>query len=134
MPYLHVSAVTDPCSGVGHSAPYEDPGCYDLTVSYLFLSGSAKTPSPPLSLEPFSAREPRNDFELPWIMRALVDSVEVRGLFPAELKELKEGVIHWRPTTKALKEIKKRVSYLVLVPGLADPIDSSNRWQDDRVN
>lgn len=67
-------------------------------------------------------------------MRALVDSVEVRGLFPAELKELKEGVIQWRPTTKALKEIKKRVSYLILVPGLADPIDSSNRWQDDRVS
>jgi len=96
-------------SGVGHSAPYEDKGCYDLTVSYLFLSGSAKRPLPPLQIDTFTARDVKSDFELPWIMRALVDSPEVRDLFPGELQGLREGVLAWKPTTKALKEIKKRV-------------------------
>jgi hypothetical protein len=43
-------------------------------------------------------------------MRALVDSPEVQDLFPRELAELKEGVVGWKPVTKVLKEIKKRVS------------------------
>lgn len=42
-------------------------------------------------------------------MRALVDSPEVRDLFPDELRDLKEGIGAWKPITKALKEIKKRV-------------------------
>lgn len=66
--------------------------------------------TPLLEIEHFSARDTRNDFELPWIMRALVDAPEVKDLFPQELKELKEGVVGWRPVTKALKDIKKRVS------------------------
>lgn len=101
---------------MGHSAPYEDAGCYDLTVRYLFLSGPARHPLPPLSIDPFSARDIKSDYELPWIMRALVDSPEVRDLFPEELKDLKEGIGAWRPITKALKEIKKRVSLGLLKP------------------
>lgn len=42
-------------------------------------------------------------------MRALVDSEEVKDLFGAELAELKEGVVAWKPMTKVLKEVKKRV-------------------------
>lgn len=42
-------------------------------------------------------------------MRALVDSAEVKDLFPQELAELKEGVVGWKPVTKVLREIKKRV-------------------------
>ena len=107
----HLSEATaGSLTGVGHSTPYEDAGCYDLAVHYLFLSGPAEHPIPPLSVEPFSAREARNDFELPWIMRALVDSPEIRDLFPNELRDLREGILKWRPMTKALKEIKRRVS------------------------
>lgn len=95
---------------MGHSTPYEEAACYSLAVHYLFLSGSAHRPHPPLSVEPFSARDARNDFELPWIMRALVDSAEIKDLFPGELRDLKEGVIHWKPITKVQKEIKRRVS------------------------
>ena len=107
----HLSEATaGSLTGVGHSAPYEDPGCYNLTVEYLLLSGPARQPVVPLSIETFSARETRNDFELPWIMRALVDSLEIRDLFPVELKYLKEGILNWKPATKALREIRKRVS------------------------
>jgi hypothetical protein len=43
-------------------------------------------------------------------MRSLVDSKEIQDLFPAELKELKEGILGWKPGTRALRDIKKRVS------------------------
>jgi hypothetical protein len=79
-------------------------------VDYLFLAGPARHPLPPLSVDTFSARDARNDFELPWIMRALVDAREIKDLFPGELRDLKEGILHWKPVTKVLKEIKRRVS------------------------
>lgn len=96
--------------GVGHSTPYESPACYELAVAYLFRSGSAGQPLPPLEVESFTARDAKNDFELPWILRALTDAPAVKDLFPDELRELKENVVSWRPVTKALKDIKKRVS------------------------
>lgn len=136
----HLSEATaGSLTGLGHSSPYEEPLVYSLAVDYLFLAGSARPPSSvpegtrpsmdgystppnhnlcPMEVESFSAREARNDFELPWIMRALVDAPEVRDLFPQELKELKEGVVGWKPVTKALKDIKKRVSWDNRVPSV----------------
>lgn len=38
-----------------------------------------------------------------------MDDPMVKDLFAEELKELKEGILDWRPNTKALREIKKRV-------------------------
>lgn len=106
----HLSEATaGSLTGVGHSTPYEELGCYSLAVQYLFHSGPAPTPLPALQVEPFAARDGRNDFELPWIMRAIVDSPEVKDLFPDELQELKDSIIAWRPQTKALKEMKKRL-------------------------
>jgi hypothetical protein len=84
-------------------------------VQYLFLSGPARHPLAPLSVEPFSARDVKSDYEIPWIMRALVDSAEVRDLFQDELRDLQEGLAAWRPITKALKEMKKRVGSLHMI-------------------
>lgn len=39
-----------------------------------------------------------------------MDSPEVKDLFPGELRDLREGVGAWKPVTKVLKEVKKRVS------------------------
>ncbi|WWC95600.1 hypothetical protein V866_002465 [Kwoniella sp. B9012] len=106
----HLSEATaGSLTGVGHSTPYEELSSYSLAVQYLFHAGPARQPVPPLEIEPFSARDAKNDFELPWIMRALVDSPEVKDIFPGELRDLKEGILHWRPNTKVLKEIKKRL-------------------------
>lgn len=107
----HLSEATaGSLTGVGHSTPYEELGCYSLAVQYLFHAAPVEgKPLPPLEIEPFAARDARNDFELPWIMRALVDSPEVKDLFPDELKTLKENILAWKPQTKALKEIKKRL-------------------------
>ena len=107
----HLSEATaGSLTGVGHSTPYEEPASFALAVDYLFHAAPLNGPSPELMLDHFSAREGRNDFELPWIMRALVDSPEIKDLFPGELRDLKEGVLHWKPTSKALKDIKKKVS------------------------
>ena len=95
--------------GIGHSTPYESSACYELAVDYLFRSGPARHPLPPLEVESFTARDAKNDFELPWILRALTDAATVKDLFPDELRELKDNVVSWRPVTKALKDIKKRV-------------------------
>ncbi|WRT69904.1 uncharacterized protein IL334_006895 [Kwoniella shivajii] len=106
----HLSEATaGSLTGIGHSTPYEELSCYSVAVHYLFHAGSARHPLSPLQVEPFSARDAKNDFELPWIMRALVDSPEIKDLFPGELKDLKEGILNWRPNTKVLKEIKKRL-------------------------
>ncbi|CAK9782924.1 hypothetical protein CC85DRAFT_329427 [Cutaneotrichosporon oleaginosum] len=106
----HLSEATaGSLTGVGHSTPYEELGCYSMAVQYLFHAGPAAQPMPPLEVEPFAARDSRNDFELPWIMRALVDSPEVKDLFPDELRTLRDNITAWKPTTKALKEIKKRL-------------------------
>jgi hypothetical protein len=124
-------------TGVGHSSPYEEASCYSLVVDYLFHATPARRPVPPLHIEPFSARDAKNDFELPWIMRAIVDSPEVKDLFPDELRDLKEGILHWRPTTKALKEIKRRVSNFFASshphPCVSSPLTkfSSNPWPED---
>jgi hypothetical protein len=106
----HLSEATaGSLTGVGHSTPYEELGCYSLAVQYLFHAGPAAQPMPPLEVDSFAARDTRNDFELPWIMRALVDSPEVKDLFPDELRTLKDNILAWKPNTKALKEIKKRL-------------------------
>ena len=106
----HLSEATaGSLTGVGHSSPYEELGCYSLAVHYLFHTGPAAQPLPPLQVESFAARDARNDFELPWIMRALVDSPEVKDLFPDELRDLKASITAWKPATKPLKEIKRRL-------------------------
>ncbi|ORX37521.1 hypothetical protein BD324DRAFT_622237 [Kockovaella imperatae] len=111
----HVSEATaGSLTGLGHSAPYEEIGCYSLAVEYLFLSGPIPSnpgsiKPTPLLVEPFSAKEARNDYELPYLMRAIVDSPEVNDLFAEELKALKDGIMGWKPITKPLKEMKKRL-------------------------
>ena len=126
----HLSEATaGSLTGLGHSSPYEDLGCYSLTVEYLFQSGPAlpsavrpgsRSPVIPLVSESFSAKEARNDYELPYLMRAIVDSPEINDLFPGELKALKNGIVAWKPVTKALKEVKRRVSCLWLTRGVTD--------------
>lgn len=109
-------------SGAGHTTPYEDPGGYAFIVRYLLSTGGSSSsssgstgvksnPKNRLEVEPFLARDARNDYELPWILRGIMDDPEVQRLFGDELRMLKEGILEWNPTTKALKEIRRRVSF-----------------------
>ncbi|WVQ84854.1 hypothetical protein IAT38_007011 [Cryptococcus sp. DSM 104549] len=122
----HLSEATaGSLTGVGHSTPYEELSCYSLAVQYLFYAGPVQHPIPPLQIESFTARDARNDFELPWIMRALVDSPEVKDLFPGELRDLKEGILHWKPVTKPLREIKRRLEPMAGRQSRLRPLPSS---------
>ncbi|KAJ9119617.1 hypothetical protein QFC22_003326 [Naganishia vaughanmartiniae] len=96
--------------GAGHSTPYEDPGAYAFMVKYL-LSTTAPDPDvgSKLHVEEFTAKDARNDYELPWTLRGVMDDPEVRSLFDAEISELKDNILDWQPTTRALKDIKKRL-------------------------
>ncbi|KAJ9094470.1 hypothetical protein QFC21_006009 [Naganishia friedmannii] len=96
--------------GAGHSTPYEDPGAYAFMVKYL-LSTTAPDPDvmPELQVEEFTAKDARNDYELPWTLRGVMDDSEIKMLFDAEISELKENILDWQPTTRALKDIKKRL-------------------------
>lgn len=98
-------------TGAGHSNAYEDPGAYSWAVKYLLSTDSPSGDTlPPLKVEDFSMREAKNDYELPWILRGVMDDPAVKHLFDAEIAELKENILSWQPTTRALKDIKKRVS------------------------
>jgi hypothetical protein len=96
--------------GVGHSTPYEDAGPYAYMVKYLLSTDSPGTALEPLSVETFVARDAKNDYELPWILRGVMDDPDATVLFQAEIKALKETILSWQPNTRALKDIKKRVS------------------------
>jgi hypothetical protein len=97
--------------GVGHSNAYEDPGGYDLAVNYLLKTTSSL--GNPLSVESFNSRDAKNDFELPWILRGVMDDPQTNDLFRAEIKALKDTILTWQPNTRALRDIKKRVSIIL---------------------
>ena len=97
------------CPGAGHSNAYEDPGAYSWAVKYI-LSTDSPIAEVGLKVEDFSARDAKNDYELPWILRGVMDDPAVKLLFDAEIVELKENILNWQPTTRALRDIKKRVS------------------------
>jgi hypothetical protein len=112
----HLSEVTaGGLRGVGHTAPYEDLGGYDLAVRYLLTTDTPRGEVPSLQVEPFTSRDARNDYELPWILRGIMDSPEVRELFDAELAVLKDGILDWRPSTKALRDIKQKVRFSIAI-------------------
>lgn len=93
--------------GAGHTTPYEDPGAYAFAVRYLLQTGPCRRES--LHIEPFAARDARNDYELPWTLRGILDDPAIQTLFGGEIKQLREGVLDWQPATKALIQIKKRL-------------------------
>ncbi|KAJ9107252.1 hypothetical protein QFC20_003789 [Naganishia adeliensis] len=96
--------------GAGHSTPYEDPGAYAFMVKYLLSTDSpVDAPFPELKVEDFAVRDAKNDYELPWILRGVMDDPDVKMLFDAEITELKENILSWNPTTRALRDMKKRL-------------------------
>lgn len=112
--------------GAGHSTPYEDFMPYDFTVKYL-LSTHTPPPPPPssskngqqsLQVDAFTAKDAKNDYELPWILRGVMDDPEARILFEQEIAALKQKILLWEPNTRALKEIKRRVSCPCIFIGL----------------
>lgn len=121
--------------GVGHSRPYEDLGAYILAVRYLLATESAALSPPNLQVEPFTVNDAKNSYELPWILRGVMDSPEVQRLFQDEIGVLKETILDWKPATKALRDIKQKVTLAILALTGSTVLTSHrswNPWQAER--
>ncbi|KAF7545714.1 hypothetical protein G7Z17_g8952 [Cylindrodendrum hubeiense] len=99
-------------SGAGHSRIYFDDAVYDLAISHALETAPAHSP-PPCDI---SARQgpltSPNPYVLPWIMRGLLEENFVRTELHAEAGELLRQFDDWKPTNKALKDVKYRLEAL----------------------
>lgn len=59
--------------------------------------------------EAASLTTPPNPYVLPWIMRGLLEEEFVKKQLRAETEELLRQFDDWKPTNKALKDVKYRL-------------------------
>ncbi|KAF8310659.1 hypothetical protein DL93DRAFT_1580807 [Clavulina sp. PMI_390] len=105
----HLSEATaGSLSGVGHSTTYEEPATYNLAIRFLFEASGSSHPTE-LHLSGFSARNPRNDYTIPWALRGLIEDRRISSLFGQELAELRVAFDKWQPKTAILKEVRKKL-------------------------
>ncbi|KAM5377971.1 hypothetical protein ACJZ2D_004717 [Fusarium nematophilum] len=98
-------------SGAGHSRLYYDDAVYDLAVSHALETAPAGPSSPPpctIASRQGPLTSP-NPYVLPWIMRGLLEEDFVRTELSNEADELLRQFDDWKPTNKALKDVKYRL-------------------------
>ncbi|CRK14235.1 hypothetical protein BN1708_011112 [Verticillium longisporum] len=113
-------------SGEGHSRLYYDEQVYDLAVSHALETTNVP---PHVTNRQCQIRHPHrsdsagtnkttggpgpltnpNPYHLPWIMRGLLEEDFVKTELSAETEELLRQFDDWKPTTKALKDVKYRL-------------------------
>lgn len=93
-------------SGEGHSRLYEDSAIYDLAVSFALETSSM--PGMLLSQRPVSSTG-ANPFILPFAMRGILEEDFVKSDLQDEASLLLQQFDEWKPTTKALKDVKFRL-------------------------
>ncbi|KAK3340352.1 hypothetical protein B0H65DRAFT_472073 [Neurospora tetraspora] len=106
-------------TGDGHSRLYDDEQVYDLAISHaLETTDISPSPTRPNSKSPIpcdmATRQPGtlsnpNPYHLPWIMRGLLEEDFVKSELSNEVEELLKQFDDWKPTTKALKDVKYRL-------------------------
>ncbi|KAF4458163.1 hypothetical protein F53441_14 [Fusarium austroafricanum] len=98
-------------SGAGHSRLYYEDAVYDLAVAHALETAPAGPAPPPCTISP--PREgpltSQNPYVLPWIMRGLLEEDFVRTELHTEADELLRQFDDWKPTNKALKDVKYRL-------------------------
>ncbi|KAF4337363.1 hypothetical protein FBEOM_8747 [Fusarium beomiforme] len=96
-------------SGAGHSRLYYDDAVYDLAIAHALETAPAG-PSPSCTISqrggPLTSQNP---YVLPWIMRGLLEETFVRTELSTEADELLRQFDDWKPTNKALKDVKYRL-------------------------
>ncbi|XP_044717510.1 uncharacterized protein HRG_09018 [Hirsutella rhossiliensis] len=106
-------------SGEGHSRLYYDDAVYDLAVAHT-LETSAVPRGVPCQMRPHAGAAADggggagllaspNPYVLPWIMRGVLEEDFVKTELGAETEELLRQFDDWRPTTKALRDVKYRL-------------------------
>jgi len=93
--------------GEGHSRLYYDDQVYDLAVIHALETTSV--PKHPCHIQKFENLAATNPYTLPWVMRGLLEENFVKTELSAETDELLKQFDTWKPTTKALKDVKYRL-------------------------
>ncbi|KAM7184665.1 hypothetical protein V8F33_012868 [Rhypophila sp. PSN 637] len=99
-------------SGEGHSRLYDDEQVYDLAVRHTLETTSVG--NVPCEVhhnyqQGGGPTTPNNPYMLPWIMRGLLEEDFVKSELHSETAELLRQFDDWKPTTKALKDVKYRL-------------------------
>lgn len=92
--------------GEGHSRLYEDDAIYDLAVEFALETTSM--PGVPLTKRDI-ASSGSNPYILPFAMRGILEEDFVKSDLQDEANLLLEQFDEWKPTTKALKDVKFRL-------------------------
>jgi len=93
-------------TGEGHSRIYDDETVYDLAIAFALETNTLK--DVPVSKRP-TASHAGNPYILPFAMRGILEEDYVKTELQAEARELLTQFDDWRPTTKALKDVKFRL-------------------------
>jgi hypothetical protein len=93
-------------TGDGHSRIYEDDTVYDLAISFALETNALV--DIPISKRP-TASNASNPYILPFAMRGILEEDYVKTELQNEAQELLAQFDDWRPTTKALKDVKFRL-------------------------
>jgi hypothetical protein len=65
--------------------------------------------APPCEIQKYEGLSQPNPYHLPWIMRGLLEEDFVKTELNSETAELLRQFDDWKPTTKALKDVKYRL-------------------------
>ena len=93
-------------SGEGHSRIYEDDTVYDLAISFALETNALKDIE--VTKRP-TASNAGNPYILPFAMRGILEEDYVKTELQNEARELLAQFDDWKPTTKALKDVKFRL-------------------------
>ncbi|SPO02932.1 related to Rotein of unknown function [Cephalotrichum gorgonifer] len=94
--------------GEGHSRIYFDDRVYDLAVSHALETTDVPAKTAP-TFEKHGGVSSPNPYHLPWVMRGLLEEDFVKTELLSETDELLRQFDAWKPTTKALKDVKYRL-------------------------
>lgn len=93
--------------GEGHSRIYDDEAAYYLTVEYALETISLGEVPPQFHHEGTTTSQ--NPYILPFAMRGVLEEDYVRTELYGEITELIKQFDDWKPSTKALKDVKFRL-------------------------
>ncbi|KAG6039860.1 hypothetical protein E4U41_001970 [Claviceps citrina] len=97
-------------SGSGHSRLYYDPAVYDLAVCHALETTSTPGPVPcAVAARRHEGLSATNPYVLPWIMRGILEEAFVKTELSGETDELLRQFDDWKPSSKALKDVKYRL-------------------------
>jgi hypothetical protein len=80
-----------------------------VSVAVEFTLETASVGDIPLQMDKYVVPTNSNPFQLPWSMRGLLEEKVVKTDLEEEVKVLLRQFDDWKPSTKALKDVKYRL-------------------------